>query len=195
MSIKMLRELLDPIEELVFANEVDFCKTFCKITDVMDLTGLRVSSGTVQFTYVGMSGQHFVDGISWEDFSVWVKEIEMKETIKTFITEYIRIKQLQDEHTDKLFDAVSTISGGACDYDPMVYQYYRFIEDTIAEIIGKSNAEWIDWFLYDSKYMAPSERIVTIDGNEFNITTTEDLVEHCIVTKECNKAFFKKALK
>lgn len=76
-AIHKLRQAADPLEEIIFSNTESFCEKFCKINDVMDLVSIRFSSQTVEFVYVSDEGQHFVDGIEWEELEAWIEEVRL----------------------------------------------------------------------------------------------------------------------
>lgn len=73
--ISKVRQACDPLEEIIFSHTDEFVERFCKITDVMDLISLRFSSSAVEFVYVSNEGQHFVDGIDYEELEAWLDEV------------------------------------------------------------------------------------------------------------------------
>lgn len=73
--ISKVRQACDPLEEIIFDHTDEFVERFCKITDVMDPISIRFSSSTLEFVYVSDEGQHFVDGIDYDELETWLDEV------------------------------------------------------------------------------------------------------------------------
>lgn len=76
MFFDMIRDLCYQLEEFTFEHADEFCDEFCVYRGgrkEAELIHLRFSSGTVEFVYLTYSGQHVVNGITWERYIEWVK--------------------------------------------------------------------------------------------------------------------------
>ena len=69
MRVSHFRKACSTLEKAIFDNEESFMKAFAN--DAGELIHLRFSSNTIEFVFVVDSGQHCVNGITWEKFIEW----------------------------------------------------------------------------------------------------------------------------
>lgn len=76
MNIKLLQDALEPFETFIDQHIDSFVKTFCKITDVMDITKASFDGENLHVTYVSYEGQHFTDSFKLKEFQEWIDNVK-----------------------------------------------------------------------------------------------------------------------
>ncbi len=69
MIVSQFRAACGILEKAIFDNEEAFMEQFAKVPG--ELIHLRFSSNTIEFVFITDSGQHCVNGITWETFIEW----------------------------------------------------------------------------------------------------------------------------
>jgi hypothetical protein len=73
MNLMQFRFECATIEGIIFKHEESFISTFCK--HPCELIHVRLSSSTVEFVMLLNSGQHVIDGITWDQFTEWYRNV------------------------------------------------------------------------------------------------------------------------
>lgn len=69
MRVSDFRRACRILEKAIFDHEETFMKQFTKMSG--ELIHVRFSSNTIEYVFIVDSGQHCVNGITWEDFIEW----------------------------------------------------------------------------------------------------------------------------